>query len=171
MWLGLSLNAQAAAPSSDGLRFFENKVRPLLVQNCQDCHGASKHKGGLRLDNLPYMLQGGEQGPALVPHQPDKSLLMKAIGYADKDMQMPPDGKMSAADIATLRQWIAMGAPWPEAEVASAKLARKPGQITDEDRQWWSFQPLPKAVKVPAVAGANQRNPMPSCSKAWRRTT
>ncbi len=144
--------ASARAQSPDALKFFEGKVRPLLVQQCQECHGAQKHKGGLRLDNLPYILQGGEQGAAIVPHKPEESLLIKAVEYADKDMQMPPDGKMSARDIETLKQWIAMGAPWPEAEAASARLARKPGQITDEDRRWWAFQPVAQP-KVPVLTG------------------
>ena len=145
-----SAAAQAAAPTAEALKFFENKVRPILADQCQECHGSAKHKGGLRLDNLPYILQGGEGGPAIVPGQPDKSLLMKAISYTDKDLEMPPDGKMSDADMATLKQWIAMGAPWPEAEVASARPVRKPGQITAEDRQWWAFQPV-KEPKVPSA--------------------
>lgn len=143
----------AAAPSSEALKFFEAKVRPLLVEQCQDCHGPTKHKGGLRVDNLPYLIRGGEQGPALVPHKPEQSLLIKAISYADPDMEMPPEGKMSDEDIATLKQWIAMGAPWPEAEVAGAQLGRKPGEITDADRQWWSFVPV-KEPRVPEVKSA-----------------
>jgi len=147
-----------AGPSPEAVKFFEARVRPILVNQCQECHGAQKHKAGLRLDNLPFILQGGEQGPAIVPHQPDKSLLMKAVSYTDKEMEMPPDGKMADADIATLKQWIAMGAPWPEAEVASAKLSRKPGQITDEDRKWWAFQPV-KSPAVPVVKEGTQ-NPI-----------
>ena len=146
----LGMSYASAVPSPEALKFFESKVRPILANQCQECHGAQKKKGGLRLDNLPYILQGGEQGASVVPHKPEESLLIKAIEYADKDMQMPPDGKMSDADIAVLKQWITMGAPWPEAEVASAKLARKPGQITDEDRKWWAFQPVqnPKVPKL-----------------------
>ncbi len=147
--LALAGTAQAASP--EALKFFETKVRPLLVENCQDCHGPAKHKGGLRVDNLPYLIQGGEQGPAVVPHKPANSLLIKAVSYTDKEMKMPPDGKLSEADIATLGQWISMGAPWPEAEVAKAKITRRPGQITDEDRQWWSFQPV-KALAPPTLA-------------------
>ncbi len=159
-WLSTQPIASAAA-SPEALKFFENKVRPILVKNCQECHGEKKHKGGLRLDNLAYILQGGEQGPGLVPHQPDKSLLMHAVLYTDKEMEMPPDGKLPEADIATLRQWITLGAPWPEAEVAGAKLGRKPGQITDEDRQWWSFKPLQtKDFGVQMAAGDGVRNPI-----------
>jgi len=147
-----TLAAQAAAPSPEALKFFENKVRPLLVEQCQECHGAKKHKGGLRLDNLAFILQGGETGPAIVAGDVEKSLLVKAVGYADKDLKMPPDDKLSDADIATLKQWIAMGAPWPEAEVAGAQLPHKPGVITKEDRDWWAFQKV-REPKVPEVGG------------------
>ena len=161
MLLG-NLAVQAAAPSPEALKFFEAKVRPLLIENCQDCHGPNKQKGGLRVDNLPYLIRGGEQGAGVVPHQPDKSLLIKAIRYTDPDMEMPPDGKMSDEDIATLTQWVAMGAPWPAAEVAGAKLGRKPGDITDEDKKWWSFQPVrePKVPQVSATSGSPVRNPI-----------
>ncbi|MBE2283390.1 MAG: DUF1553 domain-containing protein [Prosthecobacter sp.] len=146
-----------AAPDAESLKFFEKEVRPLLVEACQECHGAQKKKGGLRLDNLPYILQGGETGPAIVPHKPEASLLIKLVNYEDPDMEMPPDGKLSAKKIEILKQWIAMGAPWPENEVAAAKPARKPGQITDEDRKWWAFQPV-RRPEVPSfrfqVSGA-----------------
>ncbi|MCB1278714.1 PSD1 and planctomycete cytochrome C domain-containing protein [Prosthecobacter sp.] len=139
----------AVAPDAESLKFFEKEVRPLLVESCYECHSVQKHKGGLRLDNLPYILQGGETGPAIVPHKPEVSLLMKLVKYEDPDMEMPPDGKLSADKIEILNRWIAMGAPWPEAEVAAAKPARKPGQITEEDRKWWAFQPV-KRPEVPS---------------------
>jgi len=153
-FLLLSVTASLAAPTADALKFFEKDVRPLLVEACQECHGPQKHKGGLRLDNLPYILQGGETGPAIVPHKPDASLLIKLVNYEDPDMEMPPDGKLSAAKIEILRKWIAMGAPWPEAEVAAAKPARKPGDITEDDKQWWSFQPV-KSPPVPKSTAAS----------------
>jgi hypothetical protein len=139
-----------AAPSAEAIKFFEAKVRPILVESCQECHSEKKHKGDLRLDNLPFIVQGGSSGPAIVPHKPDESLLIKAVSYADPDMEMPPDGKLPEEQIAILKQWIQMGAPWPEAEVAAAGNARRPGQITDEDRKWWAFQPV-KNPKPPAL--------------------
>lgn len=148
-----------AAPSAEALKFFEAKVRPILVQSCQECHAEKKHKGDLRLDNLPYILHGGSSGPAIVPHKPDASLLIKAVSYADPDMQMPPDDKLPEDQIAILKQWIAIGAPWPEAEVAAAKHSRRPGEITAEDRAWWAFQPV-KSPPVPKV----QPPPQPSGS-------
>ena len=145
-----------AAPNAESLKFFEKDVRPLLVEACQECHGPEKHKGGLRLDNLPYILQGGESGAAIVPHKPDASLLIKLVNYEDPDMEMPPDGKLSADKIEILKKWVAMGAPWPEAEVAAAKPARKPGDITEDDKKWWAFQP----VKSPPVPKSKAASPI-----------
>jgi len=152
----LSASSALAAPNAESLKFFEKEVRPLLVEACQECHGPQKQKGGLRLDNLPYILQGGETGPAIVPHKPDASLLIKLVNYEDPDMEMPPDGKLSSEKIEILKRWIALGAPWPEAEVAAAKPSRKPGDITEEDRQWWAFQP----VKKPEVPKSKAASPI-----------
>jgi hypothetical protein len=136
-----------AAQDPEALKFFENEIRPLLAGKCHDCHGPEKPKHGLRLDNLPYILQGGESGAAVVPGKPEKSLLMDYISYKDSDHEMPPDGKLPDEKIEALRKWIAMGAPWPEAEVATAKMKYKPGTLGADERAWWAFQP----VKQPPV--------------------
>ncbi|MEN3942143.1 PSD1 and planctomycete cytochrome C domain-containing protein [Prosthecobacter sp. SYSU 5D2] len=155
----LAAGAQAWAIEPESLKFFENKIRPILAESCYSCHGKEKQKGGLRVDNLAYLNQGGDTGPALVAHQPEKSLLMRAVGYEDGDLEMPPDGKLPEEQIAALKQWIAMGAPWPESEVAAAAPARKPGEFTEEDRAWWAFQPVKRpqvpAVKADAAAGVS----------------
>lgn len=142
-----SASVGLTAPSAESLKFFESKVRPVLVQRCQECHGEKKHKGGLRLDNLPYILHGGDQGPTIVPHKPEESLLIKAVNHAVPDLEMPPDGRLPEDQVNALKQWIAMGAPWPENEVSAAKPPRRPGEFTSEDRAWWAFQP----VREPAV--------------------
>ena len=93
--------------------FFETKIRPVLADNCYRCHSADagKDKGGLTLDSRDAMLKGGETSPAVVPGQPEKSLLIKAIGYLDADLQMPPKGeKLSATQIADITAWVKMGA-------------------------------------------------------------
>src|SRR5438094_120546 len=74
-------------------QFFEQKVRPILADNCWRCHGGDKHKGELRLDSRTAMLAGGDRGPAIVPGHPDKSLLVKAIAYTDQELKMPPSQK------------------------------------------------------------------------------
>ncbi len=79
------------APSAEAEKFFESKVRPVLAEHCFKCHGdIKKPKAGLRLDSLVAMLTGGDQGSVLVPGQPEKSLLIKAITYDDNELKMPP---------------------------------------------------------------------------------
>jgi cytochrome c553 len=151
--LSILAGARAAAPNLEGERFFTGKVQPILAEHCHSCHGhsADKIKGGLVLDSRSGFLTGGDSGPALVPGEPEKSLVIAAIGYADEDLQMPPKGKKLSDDqIRTLTQWVKMGAPWPGSETNKA-LAR--GKITDEDRKWWSFQPL-NDVTPPRVEDA-----------------
>ena len=85
----------------------------MLADNCLECHGAEKHKGGLRLDGRDAMLKGGETGPVVVPGKPDESPLIEAIRY-EGDVQMPPKGKLKDEEIAALTDWVKRGAFWPE---------------------------------------------------------
>ncbi len=142
-----------AGPETDpeAIRFFEMKIRPVLAENCYKCHGEKKQKGGLRLDNLGYMLEGGNEGPALVLGNSAKSHIFQSISYTDPDFEMPPDGKLPDNQIADIKRWIDMGAPWPASEVIAA---RKPGEFTAEERGWWSFQPL-KKVTPPDISAAS----------------
>jgi uncharacterized membrane protein len=93
--------------------FFEKRVRPLLVEHCQMCHGAKKHEAGLRLDSLDAMLTGGDSGPAIVPGNVQESLLADAIRYGDT-VQMPPTEQLKQSQIDILLKWIEDGAVWPE---------------------------------------------------------
>src|SRR5262245_24303804 len=108
--------------------FFENQVRPLLVKACQECHGPTKQKSSLRVDSRAALLRGGDEGPAIVPGQPAKSLLIKAVGHQG-DLHMPPKGKLSDGQIAVLTRWVQMGAPWPN-EVQPTAI--RSGTITDQ---------------------------------------
>jgi cytochrome c553 len=159
--LGLFLfgTQQAAAqtqndkPSLAAIQFFETKVRPLLAENCYRCHGPEKQKGSLRLDSLAMILQGGDDGPAIVPGDPAKSLLMKAIGYKDDELKMPPSKKLSNEQIEALTQWVKMGAPWPGADKVVVAPRKGEMQITDKDRQHWAFRPI-KRSPLPKVKNA-----------------
>src|SRR5215216_6738337 len=78
--------ADVANSAADGVEFFEKKVRPLLAERCLDCHSPEKKvKGGLRLDIRDGWVKGGDAGPAIVPGEPDKSLLITAVRYKDRD--------------------------------------------------------------------------------------
>src|SRR5436305_469683 len=87
-------DSPAAQPSPAAAQFFESKIRPLLVESCFKCHADKKQRGGLRVDSLSALLEGGDQGPALVPGEPEKSLLIKAVRHGDKDLKMPPEKKL-----------------------------------------------------------------------------
>jgi len=140
--------AQAQDATKEQTDFFETKVRPVLSENCYRCHSADagKDKGGLMLDTREGMTKGGESGPAVVPGDPGKSVLIKAIGYLDPDLQMPPKGeKLSAAQIADLTAWVKMGAPVP---ASAAAIKSKLSGLTDKARGHWSYRPM-QVPKIP----------------------
>ena len=93
-------------------QLFESKVRPLLIERCHKCHAGSESKGGLRLDSLESLLQGGESGAAINLSNATQSLLLQAVRH-ENGLEMPPDGKLTAAQIEALTQWIRAGAEWP----------------------------------------------------------
>jgi hypothetical protein len=96
------------------LSFFEKRVRPLLVNRCYECHSAGKKiKGGLRLDHKESLIRGGDSGPAIVPGNPEKSLLITTIRHIDDDLKMPEKEKLPEQEIATLTRWVTLGAPDP----------------------------------------------------------
>ena len=86
---GMSLAAEAI-DVKDTAEFFEKSVRPLLATRCLECHGADEPEAGLRLDARDNMFRGGENGPVVVPGEPDKSRLIAAIHYPEDGIQMPP---------------------------------------------------------------------------------
>src|SRR5260221_1047377 len=90
----VAIQLRSAEPTSE--EFFEKKIRPLLAESCYKCHSAKseKIKGKLRVDSRNALLKGGETGPAIVPGNPEKSLLVEAVLYKNEDMQMPPKEKL-----------------------------------------------------------------------------
>jgi hypothetical protein len=135
----------AAEPTREQADYFEKKVRPILTAHCFECHSrAGKARGGLRLDSLASALKGGDAGPALAPGKPNDSLLVRAVEYHERRPRMPPSGKLADEQVAVLREWVRLGAPWPGG--SETKKARPRGTISDEDRRWWAFQPLGKAT-------------------------
>jgi len=134
----------AQEPSREGLEFFEKKIRPALTENCYACHSekSKRPQGGLLLDSIEAMLKGGASGqPAIVPGDPEKSLLIKAIRHTDAKLQMPMGGKLADQVIKDFEAWVKMGAPAPRASAPTA-ASNYPAYNFDEARRFWSFQPL-----------------------------
>jgi mono/diheme cytochrome c family protein len=145
----------AQGPTPDQLAFFEKEVRPLLADNCFKCHGDKKQENGLRLDARAFLMKGGDRGPALVPGEPDNSLLIHAVRYGgDPHPKMPPKTKLRDEQIAILVKWVQMGAPWPEDGKGAPALTTRSGGPSDAERKFWSFQPVPADVPVPMVKDA-----------------
>jgi hypothetical protein len=143
--------AEAAPP--EAAEFFEKEVRPLLAEHCHRCHGDAKPKGGLRLTSRASVLKGGDTGPAAVAGKPEQSLLVRAVGYTDDELRMPPKGKLSDRQIAILTRWVQSGLPWPETATQTVGGPGGKFVLTEAQRRFWSFQPV-KAVAAPAVRDA-----------------
>jgi mono/diheme cytochrome c family protein len=127
----------ATTASAADMTHFEQRIRPLLIANCIDCHGPDKQKGGLRLDSRAGWQTGGDSGPAITPGKLDASHLFRAISYTDRDLKMPPKRKLKDSEIADLKLWIESGAPDPRDEVASTGGKSKAARA---DASFWSFR-------------------------------
>src|SRR3954470_7445432 len=113
--------ASPAPQSAQSAEFFESNVRPVLASNCYDCH-TDQRMGGLRLDSRESLLRGGRSGPAVVPGDPDKSLLIQAVRQTSEKLKMPKGGRLQPQEIDALVEWVKAGATWPS--VASVSTAR-----------------------------------------------
>ncbi|MBI1830501.1 MAG: DUF1549 domain-containing protein [Planctomycetes bacterium] len=154
-----SATAQEKTAAPEQIEFFEKKVRPVLVQHCYECHSATakKVKAELLLDSRAGMVQGGDNGPAIMPGNPDKSRLIEAIRYTNVDLKMPKKGKLPDAVIADLTAWVKMGAPWPN-DKQIKKNTYNDFNLQQRKKDHWCWQPI-VAQKPPAVKDA-----------AWART-
>jgi len=126
----------AEAKGTPGADYFENKVRPVLANSCGSCH-QDRAAGGLSITSRAALLKGGNSGAAIVPGDPEKSLLLVAV-HQTGSLKMPKGGKLKEDEVATLSEWVRMGAPWPQ----TAAPIRAGKQITDDMRKFWSFLPL-----------------------------
>lgn len=164
--------ALTAAQKQAAETFFETKVRPLLVTHCIDCHGPDDQSGELRLDRKADFFRGGGSGPSVVHGNPQGSILIRAIGYQDNALQMPPDNKLPAEAIAVLTEWVKNGAYWPDTQdstsdsdsESSEAVALTMPEIIEAQRQThWSYQPIqrpafPSSDSINSLATTNSAN-------------
>ena len=148
-----SVAAWAQTPAGNmttpqGMEFFESKIRPVLAKSCYPCHSSTTKAmmGGLSLETRDSVLKGGTSGPALMPGDPGKSAMVKAVRYEGR--KMPPSGQLPASVIADIEKWVEMGAPDPRVSTASNW---KPSTIDiEKGRKYWAFQ-APTKPAVPVV--------------------
>ena len=130
----------ALAQERDAEQFFESKIRPILANNCYQCHTGA-NSGGLRVDSREALLKGGKTGPSVIPGNPAESLLIQATSYSHARIKMPPADKLDATEIADLSKWVSDGAVWPKSDGALSPASSR-YQISQQQRAFWSFQPV-----------------------------
>ncbi len=153
------------SPAQDAAQqeFFEKKIRPIFANNCQRCHNPKAKLAGLDLTTAEGFSRGGASGSVVNREKPDESRLLKVISY-DREMKMPPSGKLKDHEIAALTEWVKMGAMWPGAvqAIASENWPKNSSvrPFTNEEKVFWSYQPV-EAVTPPAVkAGSWVKSPI-----------
>src|ERR1700685_406322 len=144
----LPVRAQAGLErtAEDREAFFESRIRPVLARTCFRCHGGQKSENNLRLDRREALLKGGDSGPAVVPGDPDKSLLIRALRYRDDELRMPPDKRLPDRVIADFESWVRAGAAWPRA--AERVSSFSPADKAPAKKPHWAFEPV-RAVNPP----------------------
>jgi hypothetical protein len=129
--------------ADDGIAFFEQKIRPVLIEHCYECHSgqAKKLKSNLYLDSQSGWEKGGDYGePSIIPGKPDESLLIRSVQHLEQGLEMPPGKpKLPDAVIADLVTWVKMGAPDPRDNISV--------EVKRADKSWWSLQPLRTELK------------------------
>ena len=121
------------APASES--FFESGIQPILKARCLKCHGGeTKVKGNFRIDSRAAVLRGGDLGPAVNLERPEESLLLQAIHY--DGLEMPPSGKLPAAEVEILTRWVKSGLPWPAGDRPAPVAAAAPGPATRPSSRW-----------------------------------
>ncbi len=150
--LFLATAAPLLAANSKALEFFEMHVRPVLAKHCHACHTDSRI-AALRVDSRDRLVQGGRSGPAIVPGDPDNSLLIQAVSRTHPKLKMPPAGRLSQEEIDNLKAWIKEGAIWPESPASQPASSPAGYRIKPEQRAFWSFQPV-RQPQVPEPPGA-----------------
>jgi len=147
---------QKPAPAPDPLAvLFETKIRPILINRCEECH-ADKADGDLRVDSREALMKGGESGVVIVPGDPDASVLIQAVRRTHAKLSMPKRrAKLPDDEIEALAEWVQKGAYWPDAAAVATPPVLAPGKkITPEQRAFWSLQPIARPA-VPEVANAS----------------
>ncbi len=157
-WAVVLLIPIASAPADDAATAYLRDVRPVLERRCFGCHGALQQKGELRLDTAKAIRAGGNSGPAVVPDDPQASLLIEKVIDPDPKRRMPPEGEpLTDVEIAAIRAWIAAGAAVPDKE-----------QPQKDPRDHWAYRP-PVRPAVPVTSPAVS-NPIDAFLNAARQS-
>jgi hypothetical protein len=162
----LSLASVWTLAAADKPVSFTKEIQPVLETSCWKCHGAAIQLSKLDLRTREAALKGGEKGAAIVPGKAEDSKMYRLVAGLEKPA-MPMDGKLSAEQIATIKDWINQGAKWDATAEVTASGKQDAGSqlaaledmpLPPEARKYWAFQ---KPVRSPVpVVSADLRNPI-----------
>ncbi len=166
-WFIMASSLLTYAQSPDDVAFFREKVKPILEENCFECHGASDGKGGykiksgLQLISRKGLMKGGQHGAAIDEKVPSKSLLLEVISYRNDDLQMPPKNMLSAEKIALITEWVNRGAVWtPEDADLLREVRESHAETTTVNattKAHWSYRPM---IRPPVAEVKNFTHPI-----------
>ena len=138
----LSVPSLGANTNQEALEYFEKHVRPLLAGKCQACHNAELKSGNIDFSGVEGFVKARDEAALISAEDPAASRLLAIINY-DSRVKMPPGGKLPAAELEILGNWVRMGAPWPGAEQRDAMIPEGThGTFTAEQKNYWAFQPV-----------------------------
>ena len=138
----LYLPGLGANTDHEALEYFEKHVRPLLAAKCQACHNAQLKSGNIDFSGVEGFVKARDEAALISTEDPAASRLLAIVNYESR-IKMPPGGKLPAAEIEILGNWVRMGAPWPGAEQRKAMIPEgQQGGFTAEQRNYWAFQPV-----------------------------
>ena len=140
LWI-LAAPYLTAGPEVDAVELFRTRVQPVLAARCFACH-TTQRAGGLDMGSRELLLKGGNSGPAIVPGHPERSLLIQSVQHTHERLKMPLSGsKLEEQEISDLISWVRAGAVWLS---GSADTTQEGASyfITEDQRAFWSFQPV-----------------------------
>jgi hypothetical protein len=150
---GVASRADEPKPIGPESDLFERRIRPILTENCFECHGPQKQRGGLRLDSAEALQKGSDNGAVVKPGDPDNSLLIQAVRQTG-ELKMPPKKKLPPEAVDALTAWVKSGAHWPATVRASG------GQADDAWKRHWAFQPIRDLIPPPVRAAGWPETPV-----------
>jgi len=152
IWLLVIAMGPLCADDASDAEFFQQKIAPLLETACLECHShaSGQMENDLTLDSPTGWTHGGVSGPAIIPKEPDSSLLIQAVRYTDANLQMPPHERLPDSEIALLEEWVRRGAPDPRPAIVAKKI----------DTNWWSLNPLVRPDVPHLSSDASPTNPI-----------
>ena len=126
---GVGDSASSVANSDS---FYRQHIHPILDANCVSCHGASKTQGGLRLDSYQLLMKGGKDGPVILPHHAENSLLLQRVTQpVNSPHFMPAEGRppLKPNEISWISAWIQQGASPLVTRIAGISIAEAPAEL------------------------------------------